>query len=327
MTTVTLADGVEVAARLRPVDDGVDVFGAVIELDPQPPRGRAGSVGPDVLAELPGLVGHSRAWRDVAAGARALLATDVPVVVVGERGTGKLAVLQAALSVTSARGDVAVVDAASEPLDGTRAWLAACAARLADRDVLIIRHLDALSDEATAALAAILDTSATTCRALGTLSTADERIERDGLARLLDRLGAGRLTIPPLRARRSDLPDLIAALTRRHGGDRSVPRWTADALGALRRAEWPGNVRQLEGVIRGVLATCRGPHIRASDLPEDVRRRVVQAGRTELERLELEAIRTVLREHAGNKRQAARALGISRSTLYRKLEAFAPELG
>ena len=79
--------------------------------------------------------------------------------------------------------------------------------------------------------------------------------------------------------------------------------------------------------IRGVLATCRGPHIRASDLPEDVRRRVVQAGRTELERLELEAIRTVLREHAGNKRQAARALGISRSTLYRKLEAFAPELG
>jgi DNA-binding NtrC family response regulator len=162
---------------------------------------------------------------------------------------------------------------------------------------------------------------------LGTLSTTGGRSERAGLASLLDRLGAGRLTVPPLRVRRADLPDLVAALSRRHGGERILPRWTAEAVGALRRAEWPGNVRQLESVIRGVLATHRGPHIRASDLPEDVRRREVQAGRTELERLELEAIRTVLREHAGNKRQAARALGISRSTLYRKLDAFAPELG
>jgi transcriptional regulator of acetoin/glycerol metabolism len=94
----------------------------------------------------------------------------------------------------------------------------------------------------------------------------------------------------------------------------------------LQRADWPGNVRQLETLVRGLLATHRGPTIGIADLPDEVRRRAVNAGRTELERLELEAIRAALREHDDNKSRAARSLGISRSTLYRKLEAFAPEL-
>jgi transcriptional regulator of acetoin/glycerol metabolism len=279
----------------------------------------------DGLADLPGLVGRSRTWRELAACARSLLATDVSVVVSGERGTGKLSVLESALSVTIS-GSVAVVDAAAEPLTGTRRLLEGIQLELEQRDVLIIRHLEALSDPAVAAVAAVLDAARGSCRVLGTLTLAEGEAPRPGLAPLLDRLGAGRLNVQPLRARRDDVPELVGALTRRHSGDGPVSRWTAEAIGVLRRADWPGNVRQLESVVRGLLATRRGPTIGVEDLPDEVRRRAVNAGRTELERLELEAIRAALREHDDNKSRAARSLGISRSTLYRKLEAFAPEL-
>jgi transcriptional regulator of acetoin/glycerol metabolism len=325
--TLALADGAEIAARLRPVDDGVHVFGAVIEFDAQPASAQARGTGSgNVHDNLPGLVGRSRAWRELAASARSLLAGDVPVVVSGERGTGKLSVLEAALSITVDGGSVGVVDAATEPLTGTRALLKGIARELARRDVLIVRHLEALSDEADAALAAILDASTGSRRVLATLTLADGQAPRPGSAALLDRLGAGRLTIPPLRARRDDLPELVAAFTRRHAGDGNVPRWTADAIGMLQRADWPGNIRQLETVVRGSLAMRRGPKIGVADLPKEIRDRTVHAGHTELERLELEAIRAALREHEDNKSRAARSLGISRSTLYRKLEAFALEL-
>ena len=328
VTRLALADGVEVAARLRPVDDGVNVFGAVIEFDAQPSPARtrvAGSAGD--IAGLPGLVGRSRAWRELALAARALVASDMSVVASGERGTGKLSVLEAALSVTDPGGHAAVVDAATEPLNGTQAWLSGCATLLAQRDVLIIRHLEALSDDATTALAALLDASSGRCRALATLTVADGQPPRGALGGLLDRLGAGRLTVEPLRARNDDVPELVADFTRRHSGDRIPPRWSAEAIGVLRRADWPGNVRQLGSLVQGLLTTHRGPIIRASDLPDEVRRQAVHAGRTALERVEFEAIRAALREHEGNKSEAARTLGVSRSTLYRKLEAFAPELG
>jgi len=95
---------------------------------------------------------------------------------------------------------------------------------------------------------------------------------------------------------------------------------------ALARHEWPGNIRELESLVHRIVAGSLGSEVRLEDLPEELRRQPLRAGLSRLEQLEAAAIRHALEAHAGNKHRAARELGISRSTLYRKLEALAPGL-
>jgi transcriptional regulator of acetoin/glycerol metabolism len=330
VATLTLADGEYVAARLRPVDDGATVFGAVIDFDPQDRDERRRGAAPttDGATGLPGLVGRSGPWRDAVASARELVPSGVPVVVAGERGTGKLALLESALSLTPRRHDLVVVDGAMASVHGVGAWVAMLERELRSSSVVIVRHLDALSDVAAGALCSTLDSLPTDPARrpwlLGTLIVFDGAPPRFGLRGLLDRMAGARIDMPPLRARLDDVPDLVAALTRRHARTGVVPRWSGEALAMLRRPDWSGNVRELEAIVRRALATVHGPEIRATDLPDEVQRLPLERSLTELERLERDAIRSALRRHGGNKNQAAIALGISRSTLYRKLEAFAP---
>src|SRR5690606_23455115 len=122
-----------------------------------------------------------------------------------------------------------------------------------------------------------------------------------------------------------------------------------DALARLLEHDWPGNVRELENVIESALALARGPRLRASDLPIG-RTRSAGGGAggaasarnadsheladlpLSLEAYERSALERALRESGGNATEAARRLGIGRSTFYRKLgrhglRVAAPELG
>jgi sigma-54 dependent transcriptional regulator, acetoin dehydrogenase operon transcriptional activator AcoR len=159
--------------------------------------------------------------------------------------------------------------------------------------------------------------------------------------RLRDEVAAGRfredlyyrlngllLTLPPLR-RREDRLALAGAILRTLSNGDDLISFSPNVLDIFSRHSWPGNIRQLTNVIRTALAL-RGdvPVITMENLPEDFLEQIgsrpeephypagSETGR--LEEAEAVAIKGVLRECKGNVSAAARKLGVSRSTLYRK---------
>jgi DNA-binding NtrC family response regulator len=145
------------------------------------------------------------------------------------------------------------------------------------------------------------------------------------------------LRIPPLRERATDIPlfvgDFLECLARSRGVQKRIsPRATS----ALASYTWPGNVRQLLGVLEQVVTFVDGSEIDLEDLPESIRahgaeRPLPQTAADRcltLVELEREYISEILRRTSGNRKRAAEWLGIPRRTFYRRLEeyGFAPEL-
>jgi transcriptional regulator with PAS, ATPase and Fis domain len=137
------------------------------------------------------------------------------------------------------------------------------------------------------------------------------------------RLNVVRVELPPLRLRSEDLPELSNRLLARHalGLGRPAPRLTADAITALRQYRWPGNVRELSNVLERSLLLSDGPWLDTADLPQ--LSKDCFAGtllKPTLEAYERDHIRRVLALHEGDKKGAAKALGVHLATLYRHLE-------
>jgi transcriptional regulator of acetoin/glycerol metabolism len=95
---------------------------------------------------------------------------------------------------------------------------------------------------------------------------------------------------------------------------------------ALGRVDLPGNLRQLESVLHRVAVRRRAGTVTLDDLPPEVRAATHRPHLTAMEQHECELIAKALSDADGNKVAAAEALGISRSTLYRKLEAYGLQL-
>lgn len=157
------------------------------------------------------------------------------------------------------------------------------------------------------------------------------------------RLNVISLTIPPLRERREDIPELAQHFLRVYGprsGKLDV-QIDDDALVRLRAYDWPGNIRQLENVIERAVVLAEGPVVLESDLPPEVRealpegsepngdgaatppvysRRGVLAERADRDRREREQLVRALAVAKGNKAEAARALGLARSTFISRLK-------
>jgi DNA-binding NtrC family response regulator len=142
------------------------------------------------------------------------------------------------------------------------------------------------------------------------------RFRRD----LYYRLGVVRLTVPPLRERKEDIPQLAAHFLRRISERLGRPvRMTAESLARLQAYAWPGNVRELENVIERAAVLKTDLAIVPEDLEFLVGRESDAASDLgELDLVERDKIVEVLKEAAGNKAEAARRLGIERKTLYRK---------
>jgi two-component system response regulator HydG len=127
------------------------------------------------------------------------------------------------------------------------------------------------------------------------------------------RLNVIKLRVPPLRARTDDLPALIDQLLAQAATrlNRPIVGYTTALLHRLLAYHWPGNVRELEHALERACAVAIGPLIDAEDLPEEV------SGCY---------IRTVVARHHGHRRRAARELGISLSTLKRRLRGQRPQI-
>ncbi len=144
------------------------------------------------------------------------------------------------------------------------------------------------------------------------------------------RLSVYPLDLPPLRERRDDIPLLVNHFIERFNlqmGKR-VQGLADGVLDALEGHSWPGNVRELANALEHAFVHAKGVLILVNDLPERILRAGDQtsAGRTSrvktLDDVEREMILHALRESDWNRSKAAKRLGMSRSTLWRKMERF-----
>ncbi|WP_353067027.1 sigma 54-interacting transcriptional regulator [Tunturibacter psychrotolerans] len=148
---------------------------------------------------------------------------------------------------------------------------------------------------------------------------------------LYQRFAMVEITLPPLRARRDDIPDLakyfmsqLAPLYRR-----KVPSISDEAMERMLNYSWPGNVRELKGIVRSSLSRVEGevlekhhlPALAEENAPSSTVEGIAESAR--LQDVVEQHVMRVLKDCGGNKVRAAEVLGISRSTLYRMLDASA----
>ena len=144
------------------------------------------------------------------------------------------------------------------------------------------------------------------------------------------RLNVINLQIPPLRERREDILPLARLFMDRHAKaqDKDIRAISAEALDLLTAYPWPGNVRELENVIERAVVLATRDRITVADLPLALRSGEVTLALGELaeprslKELERRAILAALERHHGNRTRAARELGISLHTLWRKLKGY-----
>jgi DNA-binding NtrC family response regulator len=141
------------------------------------------------------------------------------------------------------------------------------------------------------------------------------------------RLGAFVITVPPLRERREDIPALVHDFVRRAAArvKRDVETVSPEAMTALMNYHWPGNVRELEHAIERAVIVARGASIRVRELPPEISQKNRQhpTGDTlDLQVQEREMIERALQRFRGNRREAADALKISTTTLWRKMKRY-----
>lgn len=155
-----------------------------------------------------------------------------------------------------------------------------------------------------------------------------QKLVEDGKFRedLWFRLNVVRLTMPPLRERRSDIALLTQYFLNKYNArySRNV-KLTESGLKALKDFTWPGNVRQLQHLLERLTILAPNERIDAEAVEDAISAMEPGGGAGEtLAETEADQIRRVLAATGGNKSRAAAILGIERKTLYRKLERMKP---
>lgn len=150
---------------------------------------------------------------------------------------------------------------------------------------------------------------------------------------LLYRLNVFEIRIPPLRERPNDIAELVEHLVARFSArfGKSVLGVSLPVMRRLRSYHWPGNVRQLENVIERAISLVEGDLIEEQHLPDFLLTNIYTAEKllhidkpTNIESIEKKAILEAV-GRLGERQKAARSLGISRSTLYRRLKQYGME--
>jgi two-component system response regulator HydG len=318
----------------------------------------ARTLAPVSASTIPELLGESQAMVEVRHRVVLAARSDVHVLVTGDTGTGKELVVRAIHAHSSfASGPFVAHNCALAPRDlfeseffGHRQGSFTGADRdhvglllQADGGTLFLDELETLLPAHQAKLLRVIDdgevrpVGAETSRRVSTRFLAATNRDPRGMVAegtlrddLYYRLRGIEIQLPPLRQRGDDIP-LLAA----HFAGEQSAGFTADAMQALARAPWPGNVRQLRNIVQGARAVAGdgriGLHhlsLESMDLPAatpeppaDGAAEPLPSGRSlrEIERL---AIQQVLEECGGNRTRAAKILDIDRSTLRRKLREF-----
>jgi DNA-binding NtrC family response regulator len=137
------------------------------------------------------------------------------------------------------------------------------------------------------------------------------------------RINVVRIDVPPLRERREDIPLLVTEFLKEFcAAENKLLTIPEEVMNIFVSYSWPGNIRQLRNVVERVVVLAQGGKITQRDLPKELLP-VAQPGTSSnvksLREVESKVVIDALRECRGNKSKAARLLGISRKSFYRKL--------
>ena len=386
---IVLADGDSVAVAVeamragatdflsRPVAQERLVEALAVNSDRRKAAGELAPITEKLAPELSleQLVGAAPDFRATLAIAAKAARNRLPILIVGEPGTGKETFARAIHAASlRARGPLITVDCKAIPANIIDSQLfghekgafpgafAAKHGRLVDADggTLLLDEIAALPVETQQALDRVLATGEVRPVGCNGSNSVDVRVvattsrplppEFDpGLA---ERIGTTVVVLPPLRDRSGDIPALARHLLSRFAEQAKLRPLTIgnDALAVLMRYGWPGNVRQLAGVLFRAGLQCSGTSLTAEDFPHiaiqsrftgrrnDFAPEISQSKSEEaltgapmvtlyrndghlrpLEEIEADIIRLAIGHYRGRMTEVARRLGIGRSTLYRKL--------
>jgi transcriptional regulator of acetoin/glycerol metabolism len=291
-------------------------------------------------------------------------AEEVPVLVRGETGTGKELVAQALHALSARRdGPFRAINCAALPPNLLESELfghvkgaftgavkdAPGHLQLAHGGTLFLDEIGELPLELQAKLLRVLETRSVLPVGGRDLIPIDVRLVSATHRALRAEVAAGRfradlmfrlrvipVRLPPLRERPADVALLTEKLIAEGNarGRRQISRVAAAAAAALERHEWPGNVRELRNVLAYAFAIGEGPVLQLVDLPEEVAElvppitEVVVPAEPDLDRsgpVEPRRIREALARTGGNRDRAAKLLGWSRVTLWRRMRALGLE--
>ena len=319
--SVELPSGIQARMYCRPVRGDDHVAGGVVHvklIEPASQRPAADSAGKPPMS-LPGLVGSGALWLRGCRQVETIYDSGEWLALEGEPGTGKLTVVRAVHQRRNPAERFYVLDAA-EAADTD--WLLRARRELLDGEgSLVIRHVDVLNARQLNALTSALQEARTASRQrhLWVAVTLDRSRAHGDLTKLL-RFFPSTVELPPLRHHIEDLHVLVpffVAKLGQHGRLTCSP----EAMQLLLRSKWPGNTEQLWQVLKRVMQKRRTGSIQPADLPPEcwtVSRRLLSP----LESMERDAIVQGLLDYQGNKVKAAKSLGMSRATIYRKIHEY-----
>ena len=139
------------------------------------------------------------------------------------------------------------------------------------------------------------------------------------------RINVIKITLPPLKERKEDIPLLIQHFIKKFNATtgKNIKGITEEALTVLMGYSYPGNIRELENIIEHAFVLSRSDYIDVNHLPSEIietdekDRRILP-----LDEIEKNAIIKAITQFNGNKQKASEALGIDRTTLWRKLKKY-----
>lgn len=279
-----------------------------------------GAVSPSATTTLGGMVGASLPMRRLLAIVQRLAGSLVPVLLEGESGVGKSTCART-LHDTSpvATGPYVVLPCASIPRESQAAELAAALAA-ARRGTVHLRAIESLALELQPRLLDAIEGGVDVRVIASTGRTVDDEVAGGRFHHgLYYRLAPLRLTVPPLRDRREDIPILARALAAPDG-----PPLTDEVLADLTSRAWPGNVRELRGALAayaalGALPAASRPRggvlSLALDELVDVHRPYAEQKDELTDRFAERYLRALLAHTEGNQSVAAKVAGLDRSYL------------
>lgn len=336
-----LPTGVTARVHCKPSWTDDSVIGGVVQVQLVASAPKRGPSGPPLTSsQFPGMVGSGALWTACCQEVERHFRSREWLLLEGEPGTGKLTVARATHLAHTPGGHLRVFDAddlvttltdtsaddAMPRLEAATRWLDGVREELAEgRGTLILRHVDRLPDEVLDELSALLGLLEAAPppqqaqRQWVVATRAGSGLTQGALERLVGRFPRS-VVLPPLRHHIDDLRELVPFLIARLTRGASL-RCSPEAMRILLRNRWPGNVEQLYQVIRKIVGHRRTGLIVPADLPAEAQatsRRVL----TPLESIECDAIVACLQGVDGNRAEAARHLGMSRATIYRKIRDY-----
>ncbi|MBC7227038.1 MAG: sigma 54-interacting transcriptional regulator [Thermoflexales bacterium] len=344
-----------VMASLDVMKEGTRPNGFVITLRPVKEARQIARymMGMQAVVTFDDILGWSTRMRRVIHYARAIARCNAPVLLLGEPGTGKDLFAQAIHNASHyADGPFVSVNCAAAPREmiayellgyengmGPSQGSRPSKFEIASGGTIFLQNIESLPLNLQAALLEIIDTRQVVriggtsfvpvdvrVIAASSVNLEEEMRQKRFRADLFYRLRSLTLTIPPLRERGDDIillaTHIVNKCAARFGKEVTI---SPEAMAVLKSYSWPGNLRELENVLEWAVHLLEGTELNVRHLPEELRRAVSGGEKGKIltfEEAERQAIIMAGQAFRGNVTQMANALGVGRTTLWRKMRSF-----